>query len=128
MYKVPYVDRTVSMDEAAREADITELRDVKKGLDDMRDAQYKMQRDMSQSFLYKKKTPEPKKTDAKEVAVKAAEVKKSEAKKIAATKPAPKKAAPKKPAAEKPVKPKAKPRKAAKPAAGPVDPGTASGA
>ena len=40
-----------SMDDAARQADIEELRDVKKGLDDMRDAQHKMQRDMSQSFL-----------------------------------------------------------------------------
>ena len=40
-----------SMDDAARQADIEELREVKKGLDDMRDAQHKMQRDMSQSFL-----------------------------------------------------------------------------
>jgi sec-independent protein translocase protein TatB len=40
-----------SMDDAARQADIEELREVKKGLDDMRDAQHKMQRDLSQSFL-----------------------------------------------------------------------------
>jgi sec-independent protein translocase protein TatB len=40
-----------SMDDAARQADIEELHEVKKGLDDMRDAQHKMQRDLSQSFL-----------------------------------------------------------------------------
>ncbi len=40
-----------SMDDAARQADIDELHEVKKGLDDMRDAQHKMQRDLSQSFL-----------------------------------------------------------------------------
>jgi sec-independent protein translocase protein TatB len=40
-----------SMDDAARQADIEELRDIKKGLDDMRDAQHKMQRDLGQSFL-----------------------------------------------------------------------------
>ncbi len=44
-----------SMDEAARQADLDELRDVKKDLDKdvagVRDAQYQMQRDMSQSFL-----------------------------------------------------------------------------
>jgi len=54
-----------SMDEAARQADIDELKDVKKGLDDMRQAQYKMQRDMSQSFLDSpaKKTPAAKQGD-----------------------------------------------------------------
>jgi sec-independent protein translocase protein TatB len=40
-----------SMDDAARQADIEELREVEKGLDDMRDAQHKMQRDLGQSFL-----------------------------------------------------------------------------
>ncbi len=40
-----------SMDDAARQADIEELRDIKKGLDDMRDTQHKMQRDLGQSFL-----------------------------------------------------------------------------
>ena len=40
-----------SMDDAARQADIEELSDIKKGLDDMRDAQHKMQRDLGQSFL-----------------------------------------------------------------------------
>lgn len=40
-----------AMDDAARQADIEELKDVKKGLDDMRADTYKMQRDMSQSFL-----------------------------------------------------------------------------
>jgi sec-independent protein translocase protein TatB len=40
-----------SMDDAARQADIEELRDIKKGLGDMRDAQHKMQRDLGQSFL-----------------------------------------------------------------------------
>lgn len=46
-----------SMDEAARQADIDELRDVKKDLDKdvagMREQQYKMQREMSQSFMDK---------------------------------------------------------------------------
>jgi sec-independent protein translocase protein TatB len=54
-----------SMDEAARQADIDELKEVKKGLDDMRDAQYKMQREMGQSFLDKPKKFEPKKAEAK---------------------------------------------------------------
>lgn len=44
-----------SMDEAARQADVDELRDVKKDLDKdvagMREQQYKMQREMSQSFM-----------------------------------------------------------------------------
>jgi sec-independent protein translocase protein TatB len=35
-----------SMDEAARQADIEELKDLRKGLDDMREAQYKIQREM----------------------------------------------------------------------------------
>jgi sec-independent protein translocase protein TatB len=56
-----------SMDDAARQADIEELREVKKGLDDMRDAQHKMQRDMSQSFL-----DSPSKPDSKESAAKKA--------------------------------------------------------
>jgi len=54
-----------SMDDAARQADIEELRDVKKGLDDMRDAQHKMQRDMSQSFLDSPAKSSPKKPDNK---------------------------------------------------------------
>jgi len=56
-----------SMDEAARQADIDELKEIKKGLDDMREAQYKMQRDMSQSFLEGSK-PESKKAPASETA------------------------------------------------------------
>jgi sec-independent protein translocase protein TatB len=52
-----------SMDDAAREADIEELREVKKGLDDMRDAQHKMQRDMSQSFLDNPSKPDTSKAD-----------------------------------------------------------------
>ena len=54
-----------SMDDAARQADIEELREVKKGLDDMRDAQHKMQRDMSQSFLDGPSKPAAKKSAAK---------------------------------------------------------------
>ena len=49
-----------SMDEAARQADIDELKDVKKGLDDLRDEQYKMQREMGQSFLDGSGKPKPK--------------------------------------------------------------------
>lgn len=51
-----------SMDDAARQADIEELHEVKKGLDDMRDAQYKMQRDLGQSFLDNPPKPAAKKT------------------------------------------------------------------
>ena len=40
-----------SMDEAARQADIDELKEVKKDLDSMRQEQYKLQREMSQSFM-----------------------------------------------------------------------------
>ncbi len=40
-----------SMDEAARQADLEELKDVKDSLDDLRQEQYKMQREMGQSFL-----------------------------------------------------------------------------
>jgi sec-independent protein translocase protein TatB len=54
-----------SLDEAARQADIDELKEVKKDLDDMRDAHYKMQRDMSQSFLDDPK-PESKKVPPSE--------------------------------------------------------------
>lgn len=50
-----------SMDDAARQADIDELREVKKDLDkdvgEVRQAQYKMQRDLSQSFLDKPDKP-----------------------------------------------------------------------
>lgn len=55
-----------SMEEAARQADLDELKDVKKTLDDVRDTQYEMQRSMGQSFLddpakkpKKKKAPKP---------------------------------------------------------------------
>ncbi len=64
-----------SMDDAARQADIEELHEVKKGLDDMRSAQHKMQRDLSQSFL-----DSPSKSDSKKPA------KKSDSKKPAAKK------------------------------------------
>ena len=49
-----------SMDEAARQADLDELREVKKDLDSVRDSQYKMQREMSQSFLDEGKKPKKK--------------------------------------------------------------------
>jgi sec-independent protein translocase protein TatB len=49
-----------SMDEAARQADIEELKDLRKGLDDMREAQYKIQREMGASIL---DSPEPAKAD-----------------------------------------------------------------
>ncbi len=61
-----------SMDEAARQADIEELHEVKKDLDEMRDAQHKMQRDLGQSFLDGPKKPDSKKTDSKKVAAKKA--------------------------------------------------------
>ena len=64
-----------SMDDAARQADIEELHEVKKGLDDMRSAQHKMQRDLSQSFL-----DSPSKSDSKKP------TKKSDSKKPAAKK------------------------------------------
>lgn len=64
-----------SMDEAARQADIEELKDVKKGLDDVRDAQYKMQRDMGQSFL-----DNPPKKDGKKQAKSGSETVKSQSK------------------------------------------------
>jgi len=60
-----------SMDDAARQADIEELREVKKGLDDMRDAQHKMQRDMSQSFLDSPAKPAQKSDGEKPAAKKA---------------------------------------------------------
>ncbi len=51
-----------SMDEAARQADIDELHQVKKDLDsdvkEVRQSQYKMQREMSQSFMDKPKGQE----------------------------------------------------------------------
>ncbi|HSF95703.1 MAG TPA: Sec-independent protein translocase protein TatB [Thermohalobaculum sp.] len=94
-----------SMDEAARQADIDELKDVKKSLDEVRDAQYKAQRDLSQSFL-----DGPAKTAAK----------KSETAKPAT-----------KPAAKSTDKPAAKPvaKAAAEPAAkAEPEPGSAGGA
>ena len=53
-----------SMDEAARQADIDELREVKKDLDSVRDSQYQMQREMSQSFLDEGKANAKKKDSA----------------------------------------------------------------
>jgi sec-independent protein translocase protein TatB len=61
-----------SMDEAARQADIEELHEVKKGLDDMRDAQHKMQRDLGQSFLDGPSKSDGKKSGSKKPAPKAA--------------------------------------------------------
>lgn len=93
-----------SMDEAARQADIDELKDVKKGLDDLRDEQYKMQRDMGQSFLDGSGKP---KSKAPATATEPSD--KSAAKSDAPAKPA---------GAEKPTaKPAAKPSSTAKPAA-----------
>ena len=60
-----------SMDDAARQADIEELHEVKKGLDDMRGAQHKMQRDLSQSFL-DGPSKSAKKSDGKKPAAKKA--------------------------------------------------------
>lgn len=60
-----------SMDDAARQADIEELKEVKKGLDDMRNAQHKMQRDMSQSFLDGPSKPAAKKSETKQAETKA---------------------------------------------------------
>lgn len=112
-----------SMDEAARQADIDELKDVKKGLDDMREAQYKMQREMGQSFLDKPKKAETKAAGAKTAGDKPAEK--------AAGKPAEHPAA--KPAAKPEAKPAAEPARAAAPAtpaaATPAaEPGETSGA
>ncbi len=72
-----------SMDDAARQADIEELNEVKKVLDDMRNAQHKMQRDLSQSFL-----DSPQKHDSKKSAKKSDKksAKKSDSKKPAAKK------------------------------------------
>ena len=53
-----------SMDDAARQADIEELKDVKKSLDEVRDIQYKAQRDLSQSFLEGSKKPDAAKKPA----------------------------------------------------------------
>ena len=69
-----------SMDEAARQADIEELKDVKKTLDDVRDAQHKAQRALSQSFLDSPKKSEAKKPEAKKSAAEKAAVKPAEPK------------------------------------------------
>jgi len=106
-----------SMDDAARQADIDELKEVKKGLDDMRDAQYKLQREMGQSFLDKPKKAETKVAETKSGDTKSGDVKPGGAK--PATKPADKK-----PAAKPADKAAAKPAQAA-PAA---EPGKTSGA
>jgi sec-independent protein translocase protein TatB len=90
-----------SMDDAARQADIEELHEVKKGLDDMRDAQYKMQRDLGQSFLDGPAKPAAKKTETKPAEVKSTAEAAPAAK--PAAKPAPK-------ATKKAAKPKAKPK------------------
>ena len=99
-----------SMDDAARQADIEELRDVKKGLDDMRDAQHKMQRDMSQSFLDGPSKPATDKPAEKPAKVKAAP----------ADDPA-QKAAPK-------AATKSKPKSTGKVAEAKAEPGSVSGA
>ena len=102
-----------SMDEAARQADVDELKDVKKSLDDLREDQYRMQREMSQSFLEgsaKSKTPataaRSSKTEAGKPADKPAE-------------PAPAKAAPAKatPAKAEPAEPASAAPASAEPAA-----------
>ena len=106
-----------SMDDAARQADIDELREVKKGLDGMRDAQHKMQRDLGQSFLDNPPKPVEKK-----------QAKTPDTETSAAKTPAPKKsgggAAPKTASAKtaKPAKKRAK--KAVEPRA---EPGSVSG-
>jgi sec-independent protein translocase protein TatB len=108
-----------SMDDAARQADIEELHEVKKGLDDMRDAQYKMQREMGQSFL---DGPSNKKTDEKP-AEKSGEAKAPEAEKPKADAPGS--------SAGAAVKPKLKKAaaKATKKSTEPVsEPGSVSGA
>jgi sec-independent protein translocase protein TatB len=86
-----------SMDDAARQADIEELHEVKKGLDDMRDAQYKMQRDMGQSFLDGPTKPAAKKPETKpaETKAKTEATPKTETAAKAAKKPANPKAEPK---------------------------------
>ena len=73
-----------SMDDAARQADIAELKDVKKSLDEVRDAQHKAQRDLSQSFLDNPKKAEPKKAEAPKPASAEAPAAKSEPAKPAA--------------------------------------------
>jgi len=87
-----------AMDDAARQADIEELKDVKKGLDDMRADTYKMQRDMSQSFL----DGSSRKAEAKGGEAKGGEAKgagaKSAGAKSAGAKPAPAAGAEAKPA------------------------------
>ena len=100
-----------SMDDAARQADIEELHEVKKGLDDMRDAQYKMQRDMSQSFLDGPSKSAAKKSEAKPVEAKP-EPAKSREPVAAAAEPAAK-------STKKAAKPKAEPKS---------EPGSVSGA
>lgn len=97
-----------SMDDAARQADIEELNEVKKGLDDMRDAQYKMQREMGQSFLDgPSKKPDPKASET--TAAKKPEPAGNPAAQTAeVAKPAETKAAAK-PEAPKPEAPKAEP-------------------
>ena len=102
-----------SMDDAAREADIEELREVKKGLDDMRDAQHKMQRDMSQSFLDNPSKPDTSKADTSKSDTPKSDTPKSDTPKSGARKPAgdtAPKAAPKstKTAAKPNAEPKAK--------------------
>ncbi len=115
-----------SMDDAARQADIDELKDVKKGLDDMRDAQHKMQRDLSQSFL-----DGPSESDSKKPAAKkagdavAAEPAKAGASGDDAT-PEPAKA-PTKKRARKPAK-KAAQKSAEKTSEPQAEPGSVSGA
>jgi sec-independent protein translocase protein TatB len=77
-----------SLDDAARQADIDELRDVKKGLDDMRDAQHKLQRDMSQSFLDGSSKPAARKPETRPAEARATPAKAGAAP-LAATESAP---------------------------------------
>jgi len=87
-----------SMDEAAKQADLDEMKDVKKSLDDLREDQYRMQREMSQSFLEgsaKSKTPATAARTSKPEAEKPADAPEGE--------PAPPKAAPAEPAPAAPA-------------------------
>lgn len=97
-----------SMDEAARQADLDEMKDVKKSLDDLREEQYRMQREMSQSFLEgsaKSKTPATAARPSKPEAGKPAEKPAAEAApaKTASSEPAPAAPAPAEPAPAKPA-------------------------
>ena len=119
-----------SMDDAARQADIEELREVKKGLDDMRGAQHKIQRDLSQSFLDSPGKSDRKSAEKKPEAAKAGDGAAAEpagaGAPAAEATPKPAKAPVKKPA-EKPARKPA--RKSTKKVSEPqTEPGSVSGA